>query len=93
MSDQMTEPVLIALTDQVNLREKYAHERECLALQGANNMHDKIHQRIMAYMAAREGVGSAESYCCCDDELKLYRASCRVLARFFGSHGVSNHDQ
>lgn len=89
MAEPISDPVMVALTEQASLRERYAHESEIGAFNVASCIYDKIHQRVMADMSANDGnMCSIESYCTCKDEHELYLSACRILKRFLGSHGV-----
>ncbi len=93
MAEQLSDAVMVALTERDSLRERYSHEREIGAFNVASVIYDKIHQRIMLDMGANDGnMADLESYCVCMDEADLYRASCRILKRFLGSHGVKANE-
>ena len=93
MADGLSDAVMVALTERDSLKERYAHEREIGSFNVASNIYDKIHQRVMLDMGANDGnMADLESYCVCVDKSDLFRASCRILKRFLGSHGVKANE-
>lgn len=84
---ELTERMAVAINRREAAKDQQFHERNIAAFNSALLVHDRIHQRAMAFAQSDGQISRLESYCVGPDEAALFRAACRVLTRLMGANG------